>query len=232
MIRISFQDVNQTTSAQGQVALGTKAITPDGSEWVYVKSAEAIDANNVVVPDSVVAVDTVSSSTDQQGRIIYITESGAGWTPGAFAGAYGVVDAGTGVGQVFRVEDNSSDTLHLYKSTALTTALSVSDSDITLSFPFLVDKSAVTSPKQQATGIAQIAFASGEYGWVLKQGNGGVIAGEALSVSAGFTTGDDTEGQVINAVTANGPFDAQYLGYCRVANASADQNALVYANVA
>jgi hypothetical protein len=231
MIRISFQDVKQTTSAQGQVGLGTQANTPDGSTWVYVKAAEAVAANNVVVPDAAVAVDTVSSSADQQGRIIYITESGAGWTPGAFAGAYGVVDAGTGAGQVFRVENNTADTLQLYKSTALETALDVADSDITLTFPFTVDKSAVTSTVQQATGIAQIAFAEGEYGWVLKNGNGGVIAGATLVIGAGFTTGDDTEGQVIPAVTAEGPFDAQNLGFCRVANSAADLNTLVYVNI-
>jgi len=231
MIRISFQDVNQTTSALGQLALGTQANTPDGSTWVYVKAAEAIAAGNVVVPDAAVGVDTVSSDTDQQGRIIYITEAGAGWTTDAYAGAYGVVDDGTGVGQVFRVETNNATTLTLYKSTALTTALDVADSDITLTFPFTVDKSAVTSPKQGATGISQVAFATGEYGWVLKNGNGGVIAGEALALGAGFTTGDDTEGQVIKAVTAEGSFDHQNLGFCRVVNAAADQNTLVYVNI-
>jgi hypothetical protein len=231
MQRISFQAVKDVTSAQGQTAPGSIAQTPDGNTWIYVKAAEAVAANNVVVPDAALGVDTVSSSANQQGLIIYITEASAGWTVGAYAGAVGVVDDGTGVGQTFVVEDNTTDTLILYRSSALATALSVSDSDITLTFPNLVDKSAVTSPKQQATGIAQVAFASGDYGWVLKQGNGGVIAGEALALAAGFTTGDNTEGQVIAAVTAEGPFDGQNLGYCRVVNAAVDQNALVYVSI-
>ena len=232
MMKISFQDVKQTTTSQGQTAPGQVAQTPDGSTWIYVKSAEAIALGNVVVPDTAVGVDTVSSSTNNLGQIVYITEASAGWTVGAYAGAYGVVDDGTGVGQVFKVMDNTTDTLILFPSYALTTALAVADSDITLNFPNLVDKSAVTDKAQQATGIAQVAFASGEYGWVMKQGTGTVIAGEALTVDLSFVTGDDTEGQVVKGTTAKGAFDEQYLGYARVANAAADQGALVYINIA
>ena len=231
-LKISFQDVLQTTTAQGQVGLGQVANTPDGSEWIYVKAAEAISAGHVVVPDTVVSFDTASSSADQQGRIVYITEASAGWTVGAYAESYGVVDDGTGVGQVFKVKDNTTDTLILYPAYALATALAVADSDITLTFPNLVDKSAVTSKVQQATGIAQVAIASASYGWVLKQGTGKVVAGEALVIGTGFVTGDDTEGEVVKATTAKGSYDEQYLGYCRVANAAADQSTLVYVNIA
>lgn len=232
MMKISFQDVRQTTTAQGQTAPGSVAQTPDGASWIYVKTAEAISAGNVVVPDTAVGIDTVSSSANNLGQIVYITDSGASWTVGAYAGAYGVVDDGTGVGQVFKVQDNTVDTLILYPAYALTTALSAVDSDITLNFPNLVEKSAITDKAQQATGIAQVAFANAEYGWVLKQGTGRVIAGEALTVDLSFVTGDDTEGQVVKGTTAKGAFDEQYLGYCRVANAAADQGTLVYVNIA
>ena len=231
-MRISFQDVKQTTTAQGQTAPGQVAQTPDGATWIYVKAAEAININTVVIPDQAVGVDTVSSSANNLGQIVYITEASAGWTVGAFAGAYGVVDDGTGVGQVFKVMDNTTDTLILFPSYALTTALSVVDSDITLTFPNVVDMSEITDKAQQATGIAQIAFASGEFGWVLKQGTGGVVAGEALTVDLSFVTGDNTVGQVVKGTTGKGPFDEQYLGYCRVANVGADQNTLVYVNIA
>lgn len=232
MMKISFQDVRQTTTAQGQTAPGSVAQTPDGASWIYVKTAEAISAGNVVVPDTAVGIDTVSSSANNLGQIVYITDSGASWTVGAYAGAYGVVDDGTGVGQVFKVQDNTVDTLILYPAYALTTALSAVDSDITLNFPNLVEKSAITDKAQQATGIAQVAFANAEYGWVLKQGTGRVIAGEALTVDLSFVTGDDTEGQVVKGTTAKGAFDEQYLGYCRVANVAADQGTLVYVNIA
>lgn len=231
-MKISFQDVKQTTTSQGQTAPGQVAQTPDGASWIYVKANSALAAGNAAVPITAVGVDTVSSSTDNQGRIVYITEASAGWTVGAYEGAYGVVDDGTGVGQIFKVMSNTTDTLILFPNYALTTALAVADSDITLTFPNLVAKSAITDKAQQTTGISQIAFAASEYGWLLKQGTGKVIAGEALTVDLSFVTGDDTTGQVVKGTTAKGAFDEQYLGYCRVANVAADQSALVYVNVA
>lgn len=232
MMKISFQDVKQTTAAQGQTAPGQVAQTPDGATWIYVKANSALAKGSVAVPVAIVGVDTVSSSTNNLGQIVFITKASAGWTVGAYAGYFGVVDDGTGVGQVFKVMDNTTDTLILFPSYALTTALAVADSDITLSAPNLVAKSAITDKAQQATGIAQIAFAASDYGWVLKQGTGTAIAGEVLTADLSFVTGDDTTGQVVKGTTAKGAFDEQYLGYCRVANAGADQNFLAYVNVA
>lgn len=231
-LTISFQNVKQTTTSQGQMGLGTVANTPDGASWIYVKAGGAINAYNAAIPSTEVQVETVSSSANNLGQIVYITEASAGWTVGAYADAYGIVDDGTGVGQVFKVMDNTADTLILYPSYALTTALAVATSDITLTFPNKVIISAITDKAQQTTGITQVAFASGDYGWVLKQGTGGVKAGEVLTADLSFVTGDDTTGQVLKGTTAKGAFDEQYLGYCRVANAGADQTTLVYVNVA
>ena len=225
MNTITFNDVYQTSTAP-LFKKGQRATTPDGREWVYAKANTALALGSVAVPDAVTAVDTVSSSTDALGRIVYITEASAGWTVGQFEDAIGVVDDGTGVGQTFKVKTNTTDTLELYPETALSTALSVTDSDITLRTMGEVDKAAVTSTKQSAVGVAQVAFAAGDFGFLLTNGDGAVLAGEALAVGAGFNTGDDTTGQLIKAVTAEGPFDAQNLGICLVANAAADQTAL------
>ncbi len=232
MMQISFQSVNQTTTAQGQFAPGSVAQTPDGATWIYTYTGEALKKYDVAVPVASVGVDTVSSSANNLGQIVYITEASAGWTVGAYAGAYGVVDDGTGVGQIFKVMDNTSDTLILFPSYALTTALAVADSDITLSFPNKVEMSAITDKAQQATGIAQVAVPISSYAWLLKQGTGAATAGEVLTVDLSFVTGDNTEGYVIKGTTAKGAFDEQYLGYCRVANAGADQGTLVYVNIA
>ena len=231
MNTISFQDVYQTTTARGTFKLGQRAETPDGRDWVYVLSAEALTNGSVVVPDAVTAVDTVSSSTDNQGRIVYITEASAGWTIGAFEDAIGVVDDGTGKGQTFKIRTNSADTLTLYPETALTTALAVADSDIVIRTMAKVDMCAVTVEEQSAVGANQVAFANAEYGWALTNGDGRAVPGNTLVVGAGFTTGDDVEGQVIVAVTAEGPFDAQNLGMALVANSAADMGALVRFNI-
>lgn len=230
MNQISFQNVKDTSTSP-IVNVGQRAQTPDGREWVYVKAAEAISAYQAVVPDTVVSVDTVSSSQDSLGRNVYITEASAGWTVGLFAECWVYVDDGTGRGQYGKIKTNTTDTLELYPEFALATALAVADSDITIREPFHVDKAAVTDKIQGAVGISQVAIASGSYGWVLTRGVGAVLAGEALTVGAGFVTGDDTEGSVVKATTAKGTYDEQALGYCLVANAAADVAALVWVEI-
>lgn len=231
MIQISFQDVFQTTTDPA-LALGTRAETPDGRVWTYVKaSTGGLAKGNVAVPAAVTAVDEVSSSTDSQGRIVYITKASAGWTPGQFANGWVVVDAGTGVGQVAQILSNTADTLQLFPAYALSTALSVADSDITISNPNLVVKSLVTSLVQNATGVAQVAFAADEYGFVLVRGEGLVTAGATLVVGEYFTTGDDTAGQVIAMANDETIDDVQIIGRALVANAAADQTALVFVNI-
>lgn len=230
MNQISFQSVNQTTTTP-LFKKGERASTPDGREWVYVKANTALAKGSVAVPDGVTAVDLCSSSTDAQGRIVFITKASAGWTAGAFADGWVVVDDGTGVGQAGRIKDNTADTLELYPEFAFATALAVADSDITIRTMAEVDKAAVTSKLQSAVGIAQTAFAASDYGWLLTNGEGSVLAGAALVVGAGFTTGDDTTGQVIASVITEAPLTAQSLGIALVANAAADQLALVRVNI-
>ena len=230
-MKISFQDVQQATTAQGSITPGQRAVTADGREWVYVKADSALAKGSVAVPNAVASADTCSSSQDSLGRNVYITEASAGWTAGAYAGGWVYVDSGTGVGQLAKIKDNTADTLELEPAYALSTALDVADSDITIMTPFLVDKSAITSKVQQAVGIAQVAIAAGSYGWLLTRGDGVVLAGESLVVGTGFVTGDDTTGQVVKATTAKGSYDEQTLGFCRVANESADILAHVFVNI-
>lgn len=226
MQRINFQDVLRATT-QPNAILGAKASTPDGSLWTYIKANEAISLGHVVSPVANTDVDTVSSSTNTQSQIVFITEASAGWTPGQFANAWGVVDDGTGEGQVFKIKDNTTDTLELYVDWRLTTALAVGDSDIVIStVNTLAEKVPITVEETLCIGAAQIAIASGSYGWVLAKGPGTVIAGEAITALKNFTPGDDTEGEVIIGVTAEGPFDAFSLGYSLAANTTADKGFL------
>jgi hypothetical protein len=142
--------------------------------------------------------------------------------------AWVLVDDGTGEGQVAKIKTNTADTLELYPQWALTTALSVTDSDIFISrYNTSTEKSAITDKAQNAIGIAQVAFAANDYGWFLRQGVGIVIAGEVLTVDLSFVTGDDTEGQVLKGTAAKGPFDEQALGTVLAANSTVDKGALV-----
>ena len=227
MNTISFQSVYQTITARGEAKLGQRASTPDGREWQFVKNGSTIANGNIVVPATVTSTDLWSSSTDQQGRIVYLTRAASTMTVGAFEDAIGVVDDGTGVGQTFKIRTNDATTLTLYPETALGTALAVADSDLTFIGMSDVVIAAVTSKVQMTQGAFQCAAVSGDYGWILTEGDGRAVAGEALVVGKSFVSGDDTTGQVVKGTTAKGGFDEQELGYAIVANAAADQGALV-----
>lgn len=231
MNTISFQSVYQTITARGEFKLGERASTPDGREWQFVKANEAIATSLIAVPDAVTSADLWSSASDSQGRKVYLTRAASTMIVGAFEDGIGVVDDGTGKGQTFKIRTNNGTTLSLYPETALGTSLSVVDSDLTLMTMSECDPSAVTSKVQMAQGAPQVSFSASDYGWILANGDGRCIAGNTLVVGAGFTTGDDTVGQVIVGVTATGPYDAQNLGYAIVANSAADIGALVRYNI-
>ncbi len=227
MNQISFQSVYQTITARGEFKLGQRAMTPDGREWQFVKAEGAIANALIAIPNTVSSADNWSSATNNQGQIVYLNRAGSSMTTGAFEDNIGVVDDGTGKGQTFKIRTNSPTQFSLYPETALATALSVSDSDLTWIGMSNVIISAVTSKLQMAQGATQTAFASGDYGWILTNGDGRVTPGNTLVVGAGFTTGDDTAGQVVVSVITEAPLTAQNLGYAIVANSAADMGALV-----
>lgn len=227
MNQISFQSVYQTSTNRGTFKLGQRAMTPDGREWQFVKNNSTIANGNIVVPNTVTSADLWSSSTDNQGLIVYATRAASAMTTGAYEDAIGVVDDGTGVGQTFKIRTNNPTTLTFYPETALTTALAVGSSDLTFIGMSDVVIAAITSKVQMTQGAFQVAATSGDYGWILTDGDGRAIAGEVLTVGCSFVSGDDTTGQVLKGTTAKGPFDEQSLGYCIVANAGADQGTLV-----
>lgn len=227
MNQISFQDVYQTITARGEFKLGQRAMTPDGREWQFVKNNSTIAYGNIVVPNAVVDTDLWSSSTDQQGRIVYLNRAANALTTGAYEDAIGVVNQGTGVGQTFKIRTNGVTSLTLYPETALATALAVADSDLQYIGMSNVVIAAVTDKVQMTQGAFQCSASSGDYGWILTDGDGRAIAGEVLVVGKSFVSGDDTTGQVLKGTTAKGGFDEQNLGYCIVANDAADQGVLV-----
>lgn len=227
MNQISFQSVYQTITSRGEFKLGQRAMTPDGRGWTFVKNSSTIANGNIVVPSTVTSADLFSSSSDMQGRKVYATRAASSMTVGAYEDAIGVVDDGTGVGQTFKIRTNSATVLTLYPETAFGTALAVADSDLTWIGMSDVVIAAITDKVQMTQGAFQCTAASGDYGWILTNGDGRAIAGEVLVVGKGFVSGDDTTGQVLKATTAKGAFDEQNLGYCIVANAAADQGTLV-----
>lgn len=226
MRQITFQKVLEVDSVK-QAELGELCVTPDGRMWRYQYANEALSKGHALTRIANTDVDTVSSSTDEDGHITKIAEASAGWTAGQFAESYGVVDDGTGEGQVFKVRTNSADTLFLHKDYRLTTALAVADSDIFIARPFYAEKAAVTVLNQIPSGVAQVAFAAADYGWTLVSGLGVIVAGDVLVANEQCTPGDDTEGEVIAITNGETPDDISTYGRTVGANTTADKGALV-----
>lgn len=231
MNQISFQDVYQTITARGEFKLGQRAFTPDGRQWVFVNAAGAIGKNFIAIPNTVTTLTTLSSSTDNQGRIVYLTDTDASLTVGAFEDGIGLVNTGTGTGQGFKVRTNTATVITLYPETALSTALAVGSSGVGLQTMSRVLVAAITSKIQMTVGAAQVAFASGDYGWLITEGDGTVVAGEVLTIGGSFVSGAATAGEVLKGTTAKGSFDEQGLGFAIIANSGADLGALVRFNI-
>lgn len=229
MNQVTFQDVYQTITQRGEFKLGQRAMTPDGRMWVFVHvtTAGAIAKNLIAIPNTVTTITTVSSSTNNQNQIVYLTDTDSAFTIGQFQDGIGLVNTGTGSGQGFKIKTNNATMLTLYPETALATALSVSDSGVAIKTMSNVIIAAVTSKIQQTVGATQTAFAADDYGWLLTEGDGTVVAGEVLIIGSNFVSGAATAGEVLKGTTAKGPFDEQNLGICLVANSGSDLGALV-----
>ena len=233
MKQITFQSVFDTPTVK-MSNLNGQGQTPDGRIWEYLKATEAISQYMVVSNPANTDVDTVSSaaSTSDSTKYVYVTEGSAGWTVGDYEDHWLVVDDGTGEGQLGKIKGNTADTIELYFDYAFTTALAVADSDIVIRHEPDAEKVAITVLVTPLKGVAQVAFASADYGWFLKRGIGGVLAGEVITINVAAGPGDDTEGTVEILDTTQGWFDTAVVGRCLVANTTADKATLFDINIA
>ena len=115
----------------------------------------------------------------------------------------------------------------------MATALAVADSGIAIRHYTDAEKSPVTTLLTPLKGVAQVSFASGDYGWFLKRGIGGVLGGAAMTINTLISPGDDTEGTAITIPVAAGDEFGEYsvVGRVLVANSAADLAALVDVNI-
>lgn len=231
MKQITFQSVFDTPTAP-MSNLGEVAQTPDGRVWKYLYATEAITKHMAVSRPANTTVTTVSSSSNGNSQVVFITEASAGWTVGDYKDHWLLVNTGTGTGQAARIKNNTTDTLELYTEYALSTSLAVADSGIAIVHETDAEKIPVTTDITVLQGVAQVSFASGDYGWFLRRGVGGLLGGIAMTINTVAKPGDDTEGTATIGATGEGLFDASYIGRILVANSAADVAALVDINIA
>jgi len=229
---ITFQSVFDTPTVKMGTLNGIGQ-TPDGRIWEYLHATEAITKHMIVSNPANTTVATVSSSANVAGQVVYITEASAGWTVGAYQDHWVAVNSGTGTGQIAKIKSNTVDTLELYVDYALATALAVADSQIAIRHEPDAEMCAVTVLNTPLKGVAQVTFASGDYGWFLKRGIGGVIVGTGVAViNELITAGGATEGYALAIGNGETPDDISTAGRVLVANSAASLAALVDVDIA
>jgi len=231
MKQINFSSVFDTLAVK-QGSMNEQVQTPDGRIWEYLYATEAISAFMIATRPANTTVTTVSSSSNSRSQKVFITEASAGWTVNAYCDHWIDINTGTGAGQIAKVKGNTADTLELYEQYALATGLAVADSGFAICHQPDAEKSPVTTEITPVQGVAQVAFASGDYGYFLKRGIGGVFAGNAsITINESITTGDDTEGYGLIGTTAKGLYDENYVGRVLIAASAGDEVCLADINV-
>ncbi len=189
-------------------------------QYAYCNSSANTTAGAILTHTAATSVDTVAHGT---GVVVYdgvsynryqqVLEASAGWTAGQYKGYLGQVDAGTGISIVFKVQNNSTDTLYLEEP--LTTDLNVADSDILLFNPYDV-KTVTASTDLPVMGVSKtIVYVLFPYFWMQTGGIAKVLIGADASSAAGnyAITGDNTAGT------------------CAIASSTALEDAVVVGNI-
>lgn len=222
---ISFQDLLTASSVQ-QGELGKTYIDPHGRTWVYCKdNGSASTKGYIQTRAAVTGVDTVSSSTNGNGQIVFITEASAGWTVDQFADDWVIIDDGTGSGQHAKIKTNTADTLELYPEHALGTALAVATSDITIGHPYKVitATAAIVTP---VVGAVQVTQTASYFVWLLKKGFGLGIGDAAPTAGAQICPSSGTAGEVLLAPNGTNAEDINLIGYSITPSATDSQGGL------
>lgn len=184
--------------------LGQEATDLNGRQYRYVKAGGAVAAGGLVVAAANTANHIGARATNSAAigdEVIEVTVGATAVTEDQYKGGTIVINAGTGIGQQFRIKGNtaasSSGTTKVYIEGAVKVALSSSDSKAHL----LPNKfNGVTTSATAAlrrVGVAHVALASGEYGWVGTRGVFGVLVeGSAVAIADPVIPSATTAGAV------------------------------------
>jgi hypothetical protein len=238
---ITFQQPYQT-STSAEAKLGEEAVTPDGRAWKYVKCTHtALSAGFIAVPDAsglyqgTLAAATLTLTANAAGQYVNLAYSTGGLTAGALEDGWLYFYVGTGEGGLFKVKTNSATVIELYPeyTQGVLTATTSVDTSTGAKFwhPFTVTPMLASADQYSiATGIAQIAFAVNDYGWLLTRGYG-VVLGTSLVAGHAFGMGGAAAGLALVSTTAKGPYDQFFLGTTAIAANDAAKPNFVFVNM-
>lgn len=209
---------SQTLTQSDILDVGTTQLHPLGQEGTdeigrkfrYAKAGGAVAAGGLVVAAANVANHVGARATNSAAigdEVIEVTVGATAVTEDQYKGGLIVINAGTGIGQQFRIKGNtaaaSSGTTKVYIEGAVKVALASADSKAHL-YPNKfngVTTSATLALRR--VGVAVRALASGEYGWLCTVGVAGVLVeGTAVAIADPVIPSATTAGAVEGIGTA------------------------------
>ena len=221
---ITFQSIFDTPTVK-MGKLNEQAQTPDGRMWKYLYATEAITKHMIVTRPALTAVDVVASSTNKRSESVYVTPgTDPSWTEGDYQDHWMLVDEGTGEGQIAKIKDNTGTALELYEDYALSTALTAAGlSDISIVHEPDAEMCPTGDLDIPVQGVAQVTFASADYGWFLIRGIGGVLMDETGTTDCAITPGGDAnEGYGMKVATDATLDDHSIVGRCIITSTTTD----------
>ena len=181
----------EASTRQGDFDLGCYAETPDGTEgYRYAKYGATTTAGQLVAaPDNVTNhLNCAAVNTAVGARQIQVTLGATAVAKDDYRGGKLVVNAGTGIGQQYRITGNSaassSGVVTVQIDGTVATALVAADSKVSL-YPSKYNGVAPSATvAKRRVGVAPRNYASGEYGWVQTKGVAGVLgSGSAIDLA-------------------------------------------------
>jgi hypothetical protein len=190
--------------------LGQYGTDEIGRTFRYAKAGGAVGAGQLVVAAANVANHVGARATNSAAigdESIQVTVGATAVTEDQYKGGLIVINAGTGLGQQFRIKGNtaaaSSSTTTLYIEGAVKVALNSADSKAHL-YPNKfngVTTSATLALRR--VGVAVRALANGEFGWIQTTGVAGVLVeGAAVAIADPVIPSATTAGAVEGIGTA------------------------------
>lgn len=190
--------------------LGQLAVDENGRSFRYAKASGAVGAGRIVAAAANVANHVGARATNSAAigdQVIEVTVGATAVTQDQYAGGLIVINAGTGLGQSFRIKGNtaaaSSGTTKVYIEGAVKVALSSSDSKAHLYPNKFNGVSTSSTLALRRVGVSVVALADGQFGWICTQGVCAVLVeGTAVAIADPVIPSATTAGAVEGIGTA------------------------------
>ncbi len=184
--------------------LGQEGVDEIGRTFRYAKAGGACAAGVIVIAPDNTANHVGARATNSAAigdESIQVTVGATAVTEDQYKGGLIVINAGTGIGQQFKIKGNtaagSAGTTTVYIEGSVKVALSSSDSKADLYPNKFNGVTTSTTLLKRRVGVVHRALASGEYGWIGTRGVFGVLVeGSAVGLADPVIPSATTDGAV------------------------------------